>query len=207
MINRRSRLSLILVIMFGLVMFYTGTDGFTAFTAEKARVNQLKQEQPYFPQVTLIDSKERQYAIDEFAGMHVLITFMYTSCTTVCVELERNMAEVYEFMPAELIGKELMFLSISFDPLRDRPATLEKYRGYFDSDGETWRMATIDDQDELDALLKAFGVIVIPDDYGHYAHNSAFYLIDGQSQLVEVMDYRKTEEAAAGILSLLNEES
>lgn len=207
MINRRSRLSLILVIMFGLVMFYTGTDGFTAFTAEKARVNQLKQEQPYFPQVTLIDSKERQYAIDEFAGMHVLITFMYTSCTTVCVELERNMAEVYAMMPAELIGKELMFLSISFDPLRDRPATLEKYRGYFNSDGETWRMATIDDQDELDALLKAFGVIVIPDDYGHYAHNSAFYLIDGQSQLVEVMDYRKTEEAAAGILSLLNEGS
>lgn len=198
----RSWISLIVVIVFGLVMFYGGTDGFTAFTTETARVNKLMQERPAFPKATIIDSKEREYTIDEFAGKHVLITFMYTACTTVCVELEKNMYEVYEMMPKGTLD-DLMFLSISFDPERDDPERLEKYRTYFNSDGETWRMGTITDEKELGALLKAFGVIVIPDDYGHFAHNSAFYLIDEQSTLLEVMDYRKTEEAAEKIISIL----
>lgn len=203
--NWRSTVALGLVLIFGYALFHVGTDGFTAFTAETARVNELMKERPVFPDVTLIDSKERTYSMSEFEGKHVLITFMYTSCTTVCVELEHNMAEVYDLLPEHYIEDDIMFLSISFDPKRDTPETLEKYRGYFNSDGETWRMATITDQAELNALLQAFGVIVIPDDYGHFAHNSAFYLVDEERRLIEVMDYKKTEEAADIVTSILSE--
>lgn len=201
--NWRTAVALAIVIIFGFSIFYYSTDGFSAFTAETARVKALMVERPYFPEVTFVDSKERVYTPAEFKDKYVLITFMYTSCTTVCVELEHNMAEVYAAIPPQHIGEDMMFLSISFDPERDTPATLEKYRGYFNSDGETWRMATIADQSELDALLRAFGVIVIPDDYGHFAHNSAFYLIDGQGQLIDVMDYKKPAEAAERVVSIL----
>lgn len=183
------------------------TDGFQAFTAETARTKELIEKKPQFPNVTLEDSKEREYSFSEFSGKYVFITFIYTACTDVCPELELNMAQVYERIPEHYIGEDIVFLSISFDPERDTPETLEKYRSYFNSDGETWRMARIPDESELKNLLDEFGVVVIPDDSGNFTHNSAFYLVDPQGTLVEVMDYKKIEEAANKVTAILEKKA
>lgn len=194
--NRQTAISCMVILVFGLILFYAGTDGFTAYTAETARVTKLVKEQPQFPQVTFEDSEGRSYSISEFEGKYVFITFIYTGCTTICIKLEENMSHVYNLLPSEYLGKDIVFLSISFDPGKDDPATLNKYKDLFGSDGETWRMARIPDQDQLDTLLKKFGVIVIPDGNGNFAHNAAFYLVDRQGELVDVMDFAKVNEAA-----------
>lgn len=199
-------LALAVVLLFGFVLFFVGTDGFRAYTAETARVNQLKGEQPSFPSVMLEDSKGREYTVSEFEDKYVLITFMYTSCTTVCVDLEWNMSQVYQQIPNEFLGEKINFLSISFDPTRDTPEILNRYREGFGSDGELWRMARIPDQAELDSLLKKFGVIVIPDEYGDFAHNSAFYLVDKEGNLIDVMDYKDVDGAVTKIMNILNKE-
>src|SRR5690625_1698803 len=205
--NRHNRLAVIIVLLFGFVLLYVGTDGFRAFTAERARTNSLIAQQPAFPNVTLEDSNERTYSFPEFAGKYVMITFIYTSCTDVCLQLEVNLAEVYDLIPEKYIGEDIVFLSISFDPTRDDPETLDKYRSYFESDGETWRMARIPDQRELDQLLDEFGVIVIPEDNGHFTHNSAFYLVDPQGDLIDVMGYTETEKAADKVIDMLEKEA
>ncbi|WP_163972040.1 SCO family protein [Oceanobacillus halotolerans] len=204
--NRHNTIAIIVVILFGVALFYIGTDGFQAFTAETARTNDLLEEQPKFPEVTLEDSKERVYPISDFEGDYLFITFMYTSCTDVCPELEMNMLQVYKQLPEKYIGEDIRFLSISFDPERDDPETLTKYRGYFESDGETWRMARIPDQTELDNLLEEFGVIVIPDDAGNFTHNSAFYLVDPEGYLIDVMDYKEPDKAAERVKTILDQE-
>ncbi|CEG28473.1 SCO family protein [Bacillus sp. B-jedd] len=201
----RNTLASIAVLLFGLFLFYIGTDGFHAFTAEAARVERLKEDKPKFPTVTLEDSKGRAYPFSEFKGKYVFITFLYTSCGTVCPELEMNMGEVYKQLPKRYLGKDIVFLSISFDPERDTPERLDKYKDMFDSDGETWRMARIADKAELDSLLKEFGVIVIPDGEGNFAHNSAFYLVDRNGNLADVMDYKQTDEAARKVAGILKE--
>ena len=204
--NRQTIISCILVLVFGLSLFYIGTDGFTAYTAESARVTKLIEDQPEFPDVTFEDSEGRTYSIDEFEGKYVFITFIYTGCTTICIKLEENMAQVYDQIPDEYIGKDIVFLSISFDPARDDPATLDKYKDLFKSDGETWRMARIPDKKELNSLLEKFGVIVIPDENGNFAHNSAFYLVDRQGALSDVMDFTKVDEAADKLESIMERE-
>ncbi|MBY7143076.1 SCO family protein [Virgibacillus sp. NKC19-3] len=204
--KRRNIVAIILTLLFGVVLFYIGTDGFQAYTAESARTKELIEEQPEFPEVTLEDSNERVYPFSAFEDKYVMLTFIYTSCTDVCLELEMNLAQVYNQIPAEYIGEDIVFLSISFDPTRDDPETLTKYRNYFNSDGETWRMARIADQEELDYLLDEFGVIVIPNGNGDFTHNSAFYLVDPNGTLVDVMDYTKIDEAAARVTSILNNE-
>lgn len=201
--NRHNKIAVFLVLFFGLGLFFIGTDGFSAFTAEKARVNKLINDKPKFPEVTLEDSKGRKYSISEFEDKYVFITFLYTSCTTVCPELEYNMKQVYDKVPSKYIGEDIVFLSISFDPERDDPGTLNKYKDFFKSDGETWRMARISDKAELKSLLDSFGVIVIPDEYGNFAHNSAFYLVDKKGSLVNVMDYKEIDEAAKTVVNLL----
>lgn len=205
--NRNNTISLVVVLLFGFGLFFFGTDGFSAFTAESARVNKLMAEKPSFPNVTLEDSKARVYPISDLEGKYVFITFIYTACQTVCPQLEYNMSQVYDSLPSKYIGEDIVFLSISFDPKRDDPATLDKYKDYFKSDGETWRMARINDQDELDSLLNKFGVIVIPDENDNFAHNSAFYLVDRKGTLIEVMDYKKIEEASEKIITILEDEA
>lgn len=201
--NRYTFSSYLTVLAFGFLLFYVGTDGFTAYTAETARVAKLIENQPEFPEVILEDSEGRSYSISEFEGKYVFITFIYTACATVCIQLEQNMAQVYDLIPSEYLGKDIVFLSISFDPTRDDPATLDRYKNFFGSDGEKWRMARIPNQGELDTLLEKFGVIVIPDDNGNYTHNSAFYLVDKQGTLVDVMDFTKINEASNKLVRIL----
>ncbi|WP_090080596.1 SCO family protein [Lentibacillus persicus] len=205
--NGHSTIAVFIVLVFGFVLFYNGTDGFQAFTAESARTYDINQNQPAFTNVTLEDSKERTYSFKEFAeGKYVFVTFMYTNCTTVCPQLEMNMAQVYEQVPDKYIGEDIVFLSISFDPERDDPATLSKYRSYFGSDGETWRMARVNDESELNTLLDNLGVIVIPDGEGDFTHNSAFYFIGKSGHLLEMMDYTLIDEAADKVNETLNSE-
>ncbi|WP_438313050.1 SCO family protein [Sporosarcina sp. FA9] len=204
--NRYQTIAFLAVLLFGAVLFYVGTDGFTAYTAETARVNQLIENKPQFPEVTLEDSLNNEYRFSEFKDRYVLITFFYTSCTTVCLELELNMSMVLDSLPKEYVGEEIVFLSISFDPERDHPERLNEYAGYFNADEENWRMARINDPVELKNLLDEFGVIVIPDDYGNIAHNSAFYLVDKEGSLIDVMDYKEVDEASQKVRSILDKE-
>ena len=197
-------IAILVVLLFGAILFFIGTDGFSAYTVETARVNKLMEENPVFPEVTLEDSKERVYSFSEFEGKYVMLTFIYTACSDVCPQLEFNLAEVYKQIPKKYIGEDIVFLSISFDPKNDDPATLEKYSYYFDSDGETWRMARISDQKELESLLKEFGVTVIPDEIGNFQHNSAFYLVDPNGILIEVMDFEEIEMTAEKVNTILD---
>lgn len=199
----RNLLSITIVLLFGMGLFFTGTDGFKAFTAEEARLLKLQEEKPEVPDLVLEDSKGASYSWEELQGKYVFITFFYTACTTVCPQLETNMAKVYQQVPNESLGEDIVFLSISFAPDQDTPAALNKYQAYFGSDGETWRMARITDEGELSALLEAFGVIVIPDNNGNFTHNSAFYLVDREGRLQEVLDYKDIDGAAAVVDSYL----
>jgi len=137
--------------------------------------------------------------LSELKGKYVLMTFVYTSCGTVCPQLEINMAEIYDRLPHDAIGRDIVFLSVSFDTDRDTPAELEAYRHHFSDDADNWRMARVPDRDDLNKLLKEFGVIVIPDGKGDFAHNGAFYLIDRSNRLAEIMNYTQIDRAVAKI--------
>ncbi|EGL83299.1 electron transport protein SCO1/SenC [Caldalkalibacillus thermarum TA2.A1] len=204
--NRHTKTAVVVVLLFGLVLFYWGTDGYTAFTAETARVKQLMEENPLFPDVTLEDSRGETYPFSTFRDRYVFITFMYTNCKTVCLMLETNMARVYELIPEKHFEDDIVFLSISFDPDHDDPPVLDQYKDLFGSDGIRWRMARIPDQEELNLVLESFGVIVIPDGQGNFAHNSAFYLVDRQGRLIKVMDFMDPEGASETIIDILTAE-
>lgn len=202
----RNIIAVYVATLLGSALIYFGTDGLRAFTEESARTYQLNQNQPRFPDVTLEDSQGREYPFSEFAEKYVMLTFVYTECTDVCPQLEMNLADVYQNIPDAYLGEDIVFLTISFDPERDDPETLERYQAYFNSDGELWRMARINNQSELDTLLEDFGVIVIPDGEGGFAHNSAFYLVNKEGVLEEVMDYEQIDEATETVLAAIKNE-
>lgn len=204
--SRHQVISLAIIILFGFTLFYVGTDGFIAFTEETARTNKLIEDQPLLPSVTLEDTKSREYDFTEFEGKYLLMTFFYSACSTVCPQLEQNVSEIYEAIPEKYLGEEIVFLSVSFDPERDTPEILDRYRTYFGSDGEKWRMARVTDEKELKTLLDEFGVIAIPDGEGDFQHNVAFYLVDPEGYLIDVIDFTDIEGATTEVLNVLEQE-
>ncbi|WP_010283399.1 SCO family protein [Bacillus timonensis] len=186
----RKSVGILFALIAGLTLLWVGTDGLQAFTAEKARIIELEREQPRLPSATLIDSNSKAFHLQELEGKYTLMTFMYTSCGDVCPVLERNFAEIYENIPKDVLGKKVVLVSISFDPEYDSPSVLHAYSDHFGADGERWKMATIQDEKELQDVLDALEVVVIPNEYGGYEHNSAFYVINPEGQLTNVFDYQ-----------------
>ncbi|MDR4887052.1 SCO family protein [Fredinandcohnia sp. QZ13] len=186
----RKSVGILFALVAGLTLLWVSTDGLQAFTAEKARIIELEREQPKLPSATLIDSDSETFHLRELEGKYILMTFMYTSCGDVCPVLEQNFAEIYENIPKEVLGKEVVLVSISFDPENDSPSVLKSYSNHFGADGEQWKMATIQDEQELQDVLKTLEVIVIPNEYGGYEHNSAFYVINPDGKLTNIFDYQ-----------------
>lgn len=201
--DQKQWISIVVVLIFGLTLFYVGTDGFRAFTAETARTNELIAKQPALPMVNLEDSYGDIYSFDEFSGKYLLMTFIYTACTTVCPELERNAADIYEQLPENVLGEDIVFLSISFDTKRDTPEILSRYGESLGIGQDSWRIARVPNDDELNVLLDELGVIAIPDGQGDYQHNVAFYLINPEGFLVDVMDYQDIAGATERVLDVL----
>lgn len=88
--NWRNTTAIFQTVLFGCVLFYTGTDRFRAFTAESAGTYKLLQDKPKFPDVTLDDSKGRVYSFSKFKGKYIMLTFIYTAYSDVCPKLEIN---------------------------------------------------------------------------------------------------------------------
>ncbi|HEX7058126.1 MAG TPA: SCO family protein [Bacilli bacterium] len=202
--NWRQTIAITTILLFGFALFYASTDGFHAYTTKSAVQYELLHSRPHLPAVTLQDGKGREFRLDRFAkGKYVLLSFMYTTCKDVCPAIELNMAKIYRSVPKHYLGKEIEFLSVSFDPARDTPSVLAKYGSAFGSDGETWRMARINDAAELKRVLDQYGVTVIPDGNGEFTHSTSFYLIGKDGRLLQAMNYTKVEETLDAVMNAL----
>ena len=195
------------ILFLGGLLLFLSTNGFTAFTMEAQRLQDLKDRPPEFPNIEVVDNKGREYDFDEFEGKHMLMTFIYTSCATACPEMSSNMKYVYDMIDPDLYEDDLVFLSVSFDTERDTVEVLDRYAGYFEADGESWRMLRVPDEDDLGDILDMYGVTVIPEGDTDYQHNTSFYLIEPDGRLGEVLDYREIDHAAETIVEAVEEDA
>lgn len=129
----------------------------------------------------------------------MLVDFFYSRCTDLCPILNDAMARVRDALPPASLGRDVVLLSVSFDPEYDTVEELARYARVFDADGVTWRMARVGDADELRALLKTFGVVVIADGRGGFQHNGAIHLVGRDGRLQRVYGYDAPEDVAAEI--------
>jgi protein SCO1 len=199
----RNIMATILALGLGISLLWWGTDGFQAFTSEAARRLEVLKEPKALPSVRLEDQKGQSFYLHDYRGKLVLATFIYTRCGDVCPIVEMNFRRVYETIRDEYLGKNIVFLSISFDPEHDTPHVLHEHAEHYQADGTRWRVARVPNPKELNILLKTMGVIVIPNGAGGYEHNAAFYLIDKQGRLVKIFDYNAPKVVGAEINRLI----
>lgn len=195
----------IFVLLVGFLTLWWGTDEFRAFTAESARRIDITENAKVLPNVTFQDHNGDEFSLDDLKGKLVLATFIYTSCGDVCPILEMKFQEVYEQIPKEFLGKDVVFLSVSFDYERDTVHHLNHYAGHFNTDGKSWLFTRFKERTEMKQVLDELGVVVIPNEYGGFEHNAAIYLIDEEGISNKIFDYTTPEKVSNEVVEILKE--
>jgi len=177
-----------LVTLLGIGVFWAGTDGFTAFTAETALRADVLRTPRSLPATALEDQDGRRFSLQDYQGRLLAVEFIYTRCATICRSLGMAFRQVRERLPAQMLGRDVALLSISFDVARDDPASLKTYGQAFGADGTHWRVARIRSEADVAPLLAAFGVVVIADGLGGFEHNAAIHLLGRDGKLAQISD-------------------
>jgi protein SCO1/2 len=88
--------------------------------------------QKYFSDVVLVDQdgQPRRLYSDLLKGRTIIVNAFFTTCTSVCPPMTRNLEKVQEAL-GERFGRDVFFLSISVDPEVDTPARLKDYAAKF----------------------------------------------------------------------------
>ena len=113
----------------------------------------------YFGDVELInqDGKKVRFYTDVLKGKTVIVNSFFTTCTSVCPPMNRNMEKIQEAL-GDRVGKDVFFVSITVDPDVDTPARLKEYSKKFHA-GPGWMFLT-GKKENLDWALYKLGQYV-----------------------------------------------
>lgn len=103
---------------------------------------QASPAQKYFTDVELVDQDGRKvrFYTDVLKGKTVIVNAFFTTCTSVCPPMNRNMEKIQEAL-GERVGRDVLLVSISVDPETDTPTRLKEYSKKFHA-REGWLFLT-----------------------------------------------------------------
>jgi protein SCO1/2 len=135
------------------------------------------------PDFTLIDQVHRRIALSQYAGKVVAINFIYTSCAlpNFCYRSANNFG-VLQRRFKEQLGRDLVLLTITFDPQRDHPEQLAHYAENWKADPKTWHFLTGDVAD-IERVTGMFGMDYFPEE-GLMSHSLHTAIVDRHGKLV-----------------------
>jgi protein SCO1/2 len=135
------------------------------------------------PNFTLIDQDRHPVTLSQFSGKVVAINFIYTSCVlpNFCFRSSNNFG-VLQRRFKERMGRELVLLTVTFDPRRDQPDVLARYARTWKADPATWHFLTGSEPD-IQLVTNLFGVDYFPNE-GLMNHSLHTAIIDRRRKLV-----------------------
>jgi protein SCO1/2 len=135
------------------------------------------------PDFTLTNHVRQPVRFSSLAGKVVVVNFIYTRCALpqFCLRVSNNFGVLQKRFAKEL-GKDVVLLTITFDPQRDTPEVLAAYAAQWKPDPTTWHFLTgsVADVRKVCAL---FGVEYFPDE-GLMNHSLRTAVIGRQGTLV-----------------------
>lgn len=139
--------------------------------------------------------------LDDTKGKVRLFYFFFTNCPDVCpittfmlTQAQKNLAEEGMF------GKDVEFVSISFDPEVDTVEKIREFGDKFKVDYNGWYFLRGDKQKIWDLAEKSFKIMIVGDKEGNYSHANLIALVDRDNQVRNLYNANDTDEVSADIL-------
>jgi protein SCO1 len=135
------------------------------------------------PDFTLTDQQRRAIHFRQFAGKVVALNFVYTRCALpeYCFRSSNNFG-VLQKQFQERLGRDLVLLTVTFDPVHDQPEVLANYAKTWKADPENWRFLTGTAPD-VQRVCDLFGVNFVPDE-GLFVHSLHTAIIGRDGKLI-----------------------
>jgi len=139
------------------------------------------------PDFTLTDQNRQRVSLSQFAGKVVAINFIYTRCPlpNYCFRLSNNFGLLQKRFRSRL-GRNVVLLTITFDPEHDQPDVLANYARTWNYDPLSWHFLTGDAAD-VRQLCRRFGVMYWPDE-SVLTHSLQTVIIDRQGKLAASLE-------------------
>jgi protein SCO1 len=95
------------------------------------------------PDFVLTDQDRRRVRLSKFAGKVVALNFVYTRCAlpNFCYRSSNNFG-ILQKRFKDRMGRDLILLTVTFDPVHDQPDVLAKYAATWKADPRTWHFLT-----------------------------------------------------------------
>jgi protein SCO1/2 len=134
------------------------------------------------PDFRLVDQDGRPVALGDLRGQALVLDFVFTSCPGPCPILTSSHVALQRRLTPEQ-RERTRFVSISLDPERDTPEALKRYGEARGADLAGWSFLT-GPKEDVERVVKAYGVGTIRKPDGNIEHVVATFLIDGRGQIV-----------------------
>ena len=142
-------------------------------------------------------------------GKVTAVNFFFTTCTSICPEMNNNLKPVYDEFKDE---ENFMLLSFTSDPMRDSASRLKRYADSMQVDTNKWVFLT-GKKDSLYATARHSYRLDNPKNFvenieDDFIHTQFIALVDKKGQVVKIYDGLKPSELKSmdeDIQKLLNE--
>ena len=159
------------------------------------------------PDFTLLNTVNQPVHLSDLRGQVVLLSFIYTSCTSACPLLTSRMSALWARLKRDgTAARQVRFLSITVDPARDSAAALEGYAKRFKADPARWSFLR-EERQKLQPVLAAYDEWTRPQPDGEIDHPARLYLIDRRGRIREIysISFFDERQAFLDIQALLRE--
>jgi protein SCO1/2 len=152
------------------------------------------------PNFSLTDQRNGSVSLDGLRGSVVALNFVYTSCAlpNFCLRLANNFAVLQKRFDKRL-GKDLVLLTVTFDPVHDTPEVLAKYSAQWNANPASWHFLTGSEAD-VQRVCRMFGVQAFPNE-GLLDHSLHTVLIDRQGKLAANIEGNRFTASQLGDLT------
>lgn len=134
------------------------------------------------PEFSFVNQDNNIVTGKDFDGKIYVADFFFTSCTSICPVMHRNMLKVYEEFKG---NKEVKILSHSIDSKYDIPSVLKKYAVKLGITGNQWEFVH-GSRDSIYTIAEKSYLTTVGEDKdapGGFIHQGWFILIDKQKRL------------------------
>jgi protein SCO1/2 len=152
-----------------------------ATSPDSPKLSDAAAEQVLAPPFRLIDQNSNPLSLEDLRGRVVLLDFIYTSCPGPCPILTGLHVDVQRRLDPALRAR-VHFVSISLDPVRDTPTALREYARKRGAELSGWSFLT-GPPEEVDAVIRAYGVGSARQPDGTIAHLVVSFVIDGEGRI------------------------
>lgn len=158
------------------------------------------------PNFQLTDLDGKQVTLDDSKGKVRVIYFFYANCPDICPPTTYLMTQVQNQLKDKgTFGKDVEFLSITFDPKRDSIAAMSKFAGKFDIDASGWKFLREDSEEDTKKLMNDFGLDLLKDEKtGLFSHTDTITIVDRQGEVRKYMTGSIQETKADDITKVVD---